>query len=357
MRVPETGSALAQEVPKLQFHAFAPAAFMFNSPNDVLLSLFDDGKAYDGNLKLFQLYGQAATFPETAVMRDGLARISVSLQSAADFQIKAGDMMFVATFVPNERPLHVRISDYQIAPDIKPEVRVTPVGTMPTVTVDYFEGGAWVDRQTERPAAAARFPLEPKYVVGDAPSLIFARVSSSAFTTGENAQVFPIIASPRALSELEQLQFAMKWLGDCEALHPEIAYMRDVLNEKKPSAGTVRVMRDYVMGELASCHVPSVEVRVRSEDRDQQIFASRKDRQKRVSNYLLVFWFGLGAVVSAVLLMRQRKQARDRWTELLEAGTVEVGQLPQQTSALQLFYVIILFIGFVISLFYIMQII
>ncbi|MBQ1925024.1 MAG: hypothetical protein II180_02755 [Proteobacteria bacterium] len=341
----------------VSFHALAPAAFMFNSPNSVILSLFENGKAFEGNLQISQVYGQKAAMPDTVVMKDGLARVSIALQSAADIKVTAGDREFYMSFVPNERPLNVRINDYQITPEKHPEIRVTPVGSMPPVTIDYFEGGAWIDRQSVRPEAASKILLEPKMSMGQGLKLVYARVSTTVFTTGDNAQVFPIILSPRELSELEQLQFALKSMGTCEGLHPEIAQMREVLNEKKPSASTVRTMREYVMAQLASCHTPSVEVRVRSEDRDQQIFASRKNTQKRISNYLLVFWFGLGGIGSVIMIVRQRRKARERWEELMSSGDVEVSQLPEQTSALQLFYVVILFIGFMISLFYIMQVI
>lgn len=341
----------------VQFHALAPSAFMFNAPNSVILSLFEDGRAFEGNVMVSQIYGQPAAHTESVAMRDGLARVSIALQSAADFKVTAGDHEFYMSFVPNERPLNARISDYQVLAEKRPEIRVTPVGSMPPVTIDYFDGGAWIDRQTVRPEAASRIVLEPKAVIGQSARMLYARVSTTAFTTGDNAQVFPLIVSPRELSELEQLQFALKEMGACEPFHPEIARMRDVLNEKKPNAGTVRLMREHVMAQLASCHSPSVEVRVRSEDRDQQIFASRKNRQKKISNYLLVFWFGIGGIGASVLYVRQRRRARAQWEELLASDTVEAGQVPEQTSALQLFYVVILFIGFMISLFYIMQVI
>lgn len=345
---------IVQEPVDQLFSINAPAAFMFNAPNQVWITAFDTDGPYRGNVRIEQIHGPKATFPSQIDIH-GVGSFPMSIEGTSDFKVTAGDHVMYATFVPNEKPLHASINHPNVtAKDGAPTVTVTPVGGMPTITVDYFQDGAWLERQVFPPHKAARFSLVPNYVFSKSPELLYARISTSSMGTPDSTQMFALIAHEQMMSIRSQASFAIKKLEDAGiASAPFLAR----LLEKDSDNTQAPLIRNYALQELAAQYIPNLEVKVRTETDEAKAFERRKARQKSTSNYLLIFWFGVGIVGSLSMMIFSSIKRRRKWAELQASGRGEVGQLPQQTTSFHLLCIVVLFIGLMIALFYMMQII
>ena len=339
---------------KQQYSVNAPAAFMFNAPNDVWVTAFDENGPYKGKVQIEQIFGPKAEFPPQ-INITGIGKFPVSIQGSTDFKLTAGEHVFYASFVPNEKPLHAAIQHPNItSKDGTPTATVTPVGSMPTITVDYFQDGAWLERQTFPPKQAAKFSLVPQYIFQKNTEILYARISSTSMGSPDSTQMFALIASEKMLPIRSQAQFAIKKLEDNN--HPAAPHLAKLLETDNDNQ-LAPLIRNYALNEMAAQFEPNLEIKVKTETDEAKAFERRKARQKSTSNVLLVFWFGVGVVGSLTMLIFSSIKRKRKWEELKASGNVEVGQLPQQTTGFHLLCLVILFIGLMVALFYMMQII
>ncbi len=345
---------LAVEEPKdVFFSAVVPASFIFNQSNEVMLAIFEHHQPWNGTLKIEQTYGPKANYLNEIPM-NGLGHLKIAIPAACDFKLTAGEYEFYTTFVPNEKPIHAVIDSPVMTPEHRPVLSVTPVGTMPDITVDYFDENAFIGRQVIPANQARSAELELDYVYGNTPSVFYARVSASSIGTPDSSQTFPIIASKEAVSDYQQAAIALKLLKTWSSEHPEADYLSSLLSKSKKQS---HLIRDYAFALASTHHAPVIEMRVKTESAEQQAFEARKSEQKSVMNVVLVAWFGLGLLVSLVLVIRNHRKRRQMWDEILASGNAEVGDVPPQTSGFMLFCLLILFVGFMVSLYFMMQIV
>ena len=343
----------AEEVGRRFFRSVVPASFVFDHPNEVYFAIFNDGEPWRGRAVIEQVYGQKAVFPET-VSVNGIGHFKLTLSAPVDLKLKAGDAEYYASYVPSEKPIHAVLDKPLLTPEHRPSVRVTPVGSMTDVTIDYFDEEAWIGRQVIPASGNGRGELDVDYVFQEFPTILYARVSASAVATADSSQTFPIVASKWELSDLEQAGLAIGLLKRYPCYGAEAEMMGRLLKHHPDKAAAIR---DYAFALSAAKHAPSIEMRVRTEKADAVRFEREKADQKGVMNVILVIWFGLGTLFCLIFAVRNGLERRRRWNALLASGSAEAGAVPEQTSGVMLFCLFLLFIGFMVSLFFVMQII
>ena len=341
--------------PEGQFYdVHAPAAFMFGMPNQVWIAAFDEKGPYKGSVKIEQTHGPEAEFPKQLTI-NGIGTFPLTIQGTSDFKLTAGEHVFNATFIPNEKPLHAAINQPNVtSKDGTPTVTVTPVGGMPTITIDYYQDGAWLERQTIPPQQATKIALVPDYHFLDKPEILYARISSTSMGSPDSTQMFALIANEKMPSLQEQARFALKKLGD--AGHPSVPFLSRLL-ENDTDNHLAPMIRNFALNELAAQYIPNLDIKVRTETDEAKAFERKKVNQKSTSNILLIFWFCVGIVGSIGMLIYSSVKRRRQWEALKASGNVEVGQMPKQTTGFHLLCIVVLFIGLMASLFYMMQII
>ncbi|MBQ9395359.1 MAG: hypothetical protein IJU23_07565 [Proteobacteria bacterium] len=343
-----------REAGKHFFRSIAPAAFVFDHPNDVYFAIFNDGEPWRGKASIEQTYGQKASFPET-VSVNGVGRFKLTLSAPVDLKISAGNAEYYASFVPSEKPIHAVLLDVpNLRPDYRPIFKVTPVGSMTDITIDYFDGDAWIGRQVIPASANGRAELDLDYVFQDNPSILYARVSASSVGTADSSQTLPIVASAKKLPDVLQADYAVGMMHAYPEYASEAALLEGLL---KTNPEKVAFVRDYALALLALKHSPSIEMRVRTEKADAVRFEREKADQKSVMNVILVVWFGIGTLVCLIFVVINALERRRRWNALLASGSAEAGAIPEQTSGVMLLCLFFLLLGFMFSLFFVMQII
>ncbi len=332
--------------------ADSPSAFMFNVPNEILVATVNSSGPYKGEISVEQIYGQKADF-NPSFHTEGMTTFSIALQAVADFKFTAGDHVFYASFAPNEKPFQATVKSPLLLPEQATVVNIVPVGSMPTFTVDYFDDYAWIDRQTITPENAAHAELKPNNRFLKQPSIIYARVSNSPIATPQGSQMFALIASNSPLTDADQAAFALRAMEKLKAAHLEYPYLQKLLKNRKLAP----FIRDYALSVIASHHTPQIEMRVKTEVNDAMTFERQKNTQKSVANIVLVSWFALGVIVCLAIIIHSSRRRKQMWEELIASGEVDVNQIPKQTSAMQLFCLLILITGMLVSLYFMMQIV
>ena len=333
----------------------APSTFMVNQPNMVYLRTVIDNQLYEGTIRVEQTYGQPANVA-ASLETMGLAGLPIALQSPADFKFSTKDTEFYASFVPNEKPFHAEIVYPLVSRDKKkPLLKIQPIGTMPTITVDYFDERAWIGRQTIPAELAAEAELTPAFDFTRSPysGIIYARVSNSPVAS-DSSQTFALIVSRDSKTELEQAAFALSKLKDITH-DPYDDELFKFVTDNHPSS--VFLFRDYALHRLAQYHSASIQMRLKTETTDAMAFETRKSVHKNIANFLLVIWFGVGVIAFTIAIVRSMRKRREDWEILMASDNVDAGQVPQHNSGILLLCLAILFIGLMISLYYMMQII
>lgn len=342
------------------YAAFAPAAFMFDAPNEVFITAFENGEPMRGDIQIEQIYGlQKADIPSTLkASKTGITRTHFTLHSPADFKFTLAEKEFYATFIPGNKPLHAAIHQPILTPTDKPQIKVNPVASMPTLYIDYFEGNAWIDRQIIPPHEVNGTKLDPNYVFSaSGPRLLYARVAASALPTPDTAQTFPLIVSSKPMTQTEQAAFALQMMQADAAVHPEIDFIQAWFTQNTPSQSQARAIRDYTLSQIATHHAPDIALRVKSEEIEAKAFSREKQTQKIISNIILIIWFGLGILVYIAAALKITRERKKLWQEITETGSVPEGMQFQTISPVQIFLIIFLAIGFCIALIWVMQII
>ena len=359
-----------------------PAAFILGQPNEVRLIAFENEKPYEGIIEIEQLYGAPAEFPKQIKANPiGISKFNIVLNSAADFKITVGKQVIYPSFVIHERNIHVSLNDNAVSlprprvyGDVTLVANVTPVGQMPKLYIDYFDGNAWIDREIIEPSqnykASVKLRARYRSRVGSMDDVInnkgvdkgilYVRVSSSAYATPETSQTFAVLTSS-GLFECAGAMEALKFLEPYKADHPEYELLKRVAKDKSANPNPdnckeLEPIRDEALSLLATHHNPQLAIRVKTEEADALAYDARKLKQKSIANVILVIWFALGVIVGGIVVIRQMVRRKQYWIEVAASGEAELGKPIPQIHPFLAFVLFILIIGLCVSLYYMMQI-
>lgn len=316
-------------LPSPGLDVFAPAAFLLNTPNDVFITTPNASP-----LSLAQIYGNPAQFPQTLTPNElFIARASITLSGPADFEFTQNDKKFYASFVPNEKPFHATVNGLFLSPSQFLTIQITPVGSPTDMTLDLFDGNAWIAHktipadQTNRPLDLSDFLPRLSHTF----QLYHLRLSASAIASPSFSQTIAFwgtsqkLPSPPLSSLIDSPPDALKTAGDNDA------------------NTLVRLSLD----RLSSNAFVPLSLSVHTETDDQKAFEQSKSIQKNYANIALIFWFCLGFVLFIANALSARSRAEtDNTTPNLKNN-----HLPGIILALGLIVLML------ILLFYMMQLI
>lgn len=355
--------------------ADAPATFILEQPNEVRLIAYQDEKPYEGTIDIEQIYGAPAIFPEHVKANpSGITKFNIVLNSAADFKITAGKQILYPSFVFHEKNIHVTLNKNVLTKesmdadnsDDSPSDRnhsliakVVPVGQMSTMYIDYFDENAWIDREiVEPPKGRASYkssiPLNIRYRYHKDPSVLYIRVSSSAYATPDTAQTFAVLASENELSCKDAALASLKFLEPYKSSHPEYELLK-LRVKTTTNCEILSLVQEEVLSLLAGHHDPQLAMRVKTEDADALAYDARKIKHKSVANTILVAWFALGVIIGVIAVGTQMWRRKQYWLEVAAKGEADLGKRIPQVSAFMAFLLLLLFIGLCVSLYYMMQ--
>lgn len=126
------------------YNVVVPGAFLSGAPNEIFIQTMRSGEPITSPIEVRQIYGQPIAF-ETPLTPSpaGIARFSLTLDSAADFEFIQDAHSFYASFSANDKPLHIS-SAALITEAHSARVTVTPFGNADRVVTDVFDGQAWI---------------------------------------------------------------------------------------------------------------------------------------------------------------------------------------------------------------------
>ena len=343
-----------------------PSTFILEQPNEVRLVAYENEKPYEGTIDIEQVYGAPAKFPShVKASPSGITPIKIALNSAADFKMTAGNQTIYPSFVIHEKPIHVEMNSTSFLPasagtdeNTKSNLiaTVVPVGQMPKLYIDFFDEDAWIDRQIIEASRQYRsiIPIHTRYQFGEEPSVLYVRLSASAYPTAETSQTFALIASRESLDCKAGALTALKFLDLYLADHPEAVLMK--LQAKSTSDCTkLKGIQEEALTLLARHHDPQLAMRVKTEDADALAYDARKAKHKSIANVILVCWFALGVITACIIVFTQMRKRRLYWEEAAAKGDAEYGKRIPQVSPILAFVLFFLIIGLCWSLYYMMQ--
>ena len=296
---------------------FAPGAFLFGVPNEVLIRAWQDGRASQAPLSIKQIYGSPASFSQpTAPSEAGISRFSPALQSAADFEIAQNGQKFYASFSPNEKPLSVAVSSPMINPGRAPSATVTPFGSAARIAIDVFDGMAWIDHIETDLNKNQKITLDTDFSFIIDPKILYFRVSTSLFANAESSQTIAAIASPDALPLLRQAELALEAAIDAGA--SRFSPYRALLPGYSPQA--LADVRDIALAYLSLAHNAEIATKKRTEIDDLAQFNALKSKQKSISNIIFIAWIVLGFGVISSLGIAHALARRRAWDALPDAS-------------------------------------
>ena len=353
--VPEPKAQPIGDIGDGVFSAFAPAALMYGESSEVQVITIGPDGPYRGPVAIEQVHGLPAKFP-ASLETEGIARFPLEIQSPVDLRLVAGEREFFASFTPGMRPIAATSKQALMTPDSAPKLHIESFGTMPTVTIDMFDGKAWIGRKQYQPREVRKADLSSddgfQYQFHDKPGILYARVNNSDVGSEDNAQTMAFIAAGDKMSQKEQAAFAVKSLSVYGMQHPEIPHLESMLRESSKNAIQVR---DYALAQLALHHHANIHKQLGTDKIDRELFDQQKEAAKRRSNRWLIVWFLVGIVGSLVFILRRRSQNRSIRIANQYAGE---DYIPEPTRGMggPVLLLVILFIGFMVSLYYMMQI-
>ena len=420
------------QLPEKWVKVDVPASFVMDSPNEVRIIAFDGDQPYQGTIQIEQTYGEKAEFPESVQAdKSGITSIRLKLNYAADFKMTAGDAVGYASFAINEKTLNAQLKadpviyrglrdtkerDQQLAqlreklktqdeaaknanpskitPDAQNQhlagdseiihqlrnieasiipipVKITVPGNLPDLTVDYFSGHGWIDRQVIHAReissnGTVRLPFRESMIFKQNPEIIYVRISTSGVPSPESSQTFAFIVSDQRLSFNQQVDFALQSLAPYQAAHPEIGLLSNQktklncsLEEKDDTKSAdclaLKKIRNEALTILTRYHEPIIDLRVKTEEQEAIEFDAAKKKHKSWMNIVLVGWFLLGLIGGSIAAYRQVQQRRLQWQALMANGTAEVEKHVPTISYGMAAFLLILFIGLCCSLYFMMQ--
>ena len=288
------------------FDVMAPPSLIPGVAFDVLLLTKTDDVPYRGPVQIEQIYGAPANFP-AVVETKGITRFPLVVQTQTDLKFTAGDLVFYATFNPETKSFAAVLHESAFVPSVNIATILPIRDTVPSITVDYFEDRAWIDRRVfASDDVRTGVVLFPTLADTSRPQILYARLSSSQDVLDDDAVTLPVIANASGLSTREQAELAVaKLLQDEGAARAQ--FYSDLVSQYASDEEMLHNIRDYVLRRQAQNHRSSLSVWVNTAQRKQFVYEDERQRSKKWPYRLLWGWLILGVLVGLGAGIRARR--------------------------------------------------
>lgn len=327
------------------YNVVVPGAFLSGAPNEIFIQTMQSGEPITSPIEVRQIYGQPIAF-ETPLTPSpaGIARFSLTLDSAADFEFIQDAHSFYASFSANDKPLHIS-SAALITEAHSARVTVTPFGNADRVVTDVFDGQAWIAHREDALPNNRTLVISRERLNYDVPKILYFRFSTSLFTNVDASQTAAIIVAPGEISTARQAKIALD-----EAIYAGYTQLVPYLSRLDSLHATAHAgVRDLALAYLAMAHDSEITLKKRTEIDERADFDELKKKQKSIANIIFVVWFALGAFIFIALAVSHARERRNALGAADSAATTK--------RALQIALLVVLLIILAGSLYYMMQIV
>lgn len=327
------------------YNVVVPGAFLSGAPNEIFIQTMRSGEPITSPIEVRQIYGQPIAF-ETPLTPSpaGIARFSLTLDSAADFEFIQDAHSFYASFSANDKPLHIS-SAALITEAHSARVTVTPFGNADRVVTDVFDGQAWIAHREDALPNNRTLDISRERLNYDVPKILYFRFSTSLFTNVDASQTAAIIVAPSEISTARQAKIALD-----EAIYAGYTQLVPYLSRLDSLHATALAgVRDLALAYLAMAHDSEITLKKRTEIDERASFDELKKKQKSIANIIFLVWFALGAFIFIALAISHARQRRNALGAADAAATTK--------RALQIALLVVLLIILAGSLYYMMQIV
>lgn len=327
------------------YNVVVPGAFLSGAPNEIFIQTMRSGEPITSPIEVRQIYGQPIAF-ETPLTPSpaGIARFSLTLDSAADFEFIQDAHSFYASFSANDKPLHIS-SAALITEAHSARVTVTPFGNADRVVTDVFDGQAWIAHREDALPNNRTLDISRERLNYDVPKILYFRFSTSLFTNVDASQTAAIIVAPGEISTARQAKIALD-----EAIYAGYTQLVPYLSRLDSLPATAHAgVRDLALAYLAMAHDSEITLKKRTEIDERASFDELKKKQKSIANIIFLVWFALGAFIFIALAISHARQRRNALGAADAAATTK--------RALQIALLVVLLIILAGSLYYMMQIV
>lgn len=346
--IPQDPAMIAPNAPNADrgdYNVVVPGAFLSGAPNEIFIQTMRSGEPITSPIEVRQIYGQPIAF-ETPLTPSpaGIARFSLTLDSAADFEFIQDAHSFYASFSANDKPLHIS-SAALITEAHSARVTVTPFGNADRVVTDVFDGQAWIAHREDALPNNRTLDISRERLNYDVPKILYFRFSTSLFTNVDASQTAAIIVAPGEISTARQAKIALD-----EAIYAGYTQLVPYLSRLDSLPATALVdVRDLALAYLAMAHDSEITLKKRTEIDERASFDELKKKQKSIANIIFLVWFALGAFIFIALAISHARQRRNALGVADAAATTK--------RALQIALLVVLLIILAGSLYYMMQIV
>lgn len=346
--IPQDPAMIAPNAPNAErgdYNVVVPGAFLSGAPNEIFIQTMRSGEPITSPIEVRQIYGQPIAF-ETPLTPSpaGIARFSLTLDSAADFEFIQDAHSFYASFSANDKPLHIS-SAALITEAHSARVTVTPFGNADRVVTDVFDGQAWIAHREDALPNNRTLDISRERLNYDVPKILYFRFSTSLFTNVDASQTAAIIVAPSEISTARQAKIALD-----EAIYAGYTQLVPYLSRLDSLHATALAgVRDLALAYLAMAHDSEITLKKRTEIDERASFDELKKKQKSIANIIFLVWFALGAFIFIALAISHARQRRNALGAADAAATTK--------RALQIALLVVLLIILAGSLYYMMQIV
>lgn len=346
--IPQDPAMIAPNAPNADrgdYNVVVPGAFLSGAPNEIFIQTMRSGEPITSPIEVRQIYGQPIAF-ETPLTPSpaGIARFSLTLDSAADFEFIQDAHSFYASFSANDKPLHIS-SAALITEAHSARVTVTPFGNADRVVTDVFDGQAWIAHREDALPNNRTLDISRERLNYDVPKILYFRFSTSLFTNVDASQTAAIIVAPSEISTARQAKIALD-----EAIYAGYTQLVPYLSRLDSLPATAHAgVRDLALAYLAMAHDSEITLKKRTEIDERASFDELKKKQKSIANIIFLVWFALGAFIFIALAISHARQRRNALGAADAAATTK--------RALQIALLVVLLIILAGSLYYMMQIV
>lgn len=346
--IPQDPAMIAPNAPNADrgdYNVVVPGAFLSGAPNEIFIQTMRSGEPITSPIEVRQIYGQPIAF-ETPLTPSpaGIARFSLTLDSAADFEFIQDAHSFYASFSANDKPLHIS-SAALITEAHSARVTVTPFGNADRVVTDVFDGQAWIAHREDALPNNRTLDISRERLNYDVPKILYFRFSTSLFTNVDASQTAAIIVAPGEISTARQAKIALD-----EAIYAGYTQLVPYLSRLDSLHATALAgVRDLALAYLAMAHDSEITLKKRTEIDERASFDELKKKQKSIANIIFLVWFALGAFIFIALAISHARQRRNALGAADAAATTK--------RALQIALLVVLLIILAGSLYYMMQIV
>lgn len=346
--IPQDPAMIAPNAPNADrgdYNVVVPGAFLSGAPNEIFIQTMRSGEPITSPIEVRQIYGQPIAF-ETPLTPSpaGIARFSLTLDSAADFEFIQDAHSFYASFSANDKPLHIS-SSALITEAHSARVTVTPFGNADRVVTDVFDGQAWIAHREDALPNNRTLDISRERLNYDVPKILYFRFSTSLFTNVDASQTAAIIVAPSEISTARQAKIALD-----EAIYAGYTQLVPYLSRLDSLHATALAgVRDLALAYLAMAHDSEITLKKRTEIDERASFDELKKKQKSIANIIFLVWFALGDFIFIALAISHARQRRNALGVADAAATTK--------RALQIALLVVLLIILAGSLYYMMQIV